>query len=131
MGSSAAAVERPVLIVHPEVRDGEYEIQQVSPRTRQVLLSEWGCEDLLPSEKKKLADSVLLLFSYASSPREQVLVRIEGDSRQCVSIDSDMPASAQRCLELFREKTEFVIGIPITDLPAIARLEPVRRISAA
>jgi hypothetical protein len=129
MGANAAE-ERPVLIVNPETHDSDYEAREISPAARQLLLSAWGCEELLPDEKRKIDDSVVNLFIYAASMEEQLLVQIQCE-RQCVKFDDSSSAAVRSCLENIRENSSFVLGVPISEIPEIARLGAVERILAA
>ena len=129
MGANAAE-ERPVLIVNPETHDSDYVAREISPSARQLLLSAWGCEELLPDEKRKIDDSVVNLFTYAASMEEQLLVQIECE-RQCVNLEEYSSSIVRSCLENIREKSSFVLGVPISELPEIARLGAVEKISAA
>ena len=129
MGANAAE-ERPVLIVSPETHDSAYEARKLTPAERQLLLSDWGCEDLLPNEKRKIDNSVVTLLTYAASLDEQILVQIECE-RQCVRLDDFESVTVRNCLENVREKSSFALSVPISDLPRVAKLQAVEKISAA
>lgn len=130
MRGNTATQDIPVLIVHPETGELEYGNRVLSPIARQVLLNEWGFETLLPSEKLKLDDSVIQLFLYASHPDEQLLIHI-----YCEPSESDIflegSRYGERCFELSRIQSDFVLGVPIAVLRELVACEYITRISAA